>query len=348
MRMAPGVLPSSLVDLVAAVPPVWTAEFDSLCEAASANPSEVSIFEYLARWAGVLEVEDYDTAAVAMREIGPADVIPELVAVSGLEPAADLDPTEVVVDLEARLAAELWPRYGFHWPSDAVVVEREREMSRMAALCLRGGPLHGRFWHWMDRFYYEVYRPWRTTRVDKIASFEQVAIEGLGSPRGTRPPQLGWLPVDTPLLIMPTVGAAAEAGEFDVVFWAEPFGLSSALAVAPGMFLTSFADHGVDFELSEAVRGELAMKLKALADPTRLSLLRMIRNMDVDNTQLAGFLEVSRPTVSVHAKLLAAAGFIESRQEGRQARHSFRPAALRQLCDELLRYLDVPEITADE
>ena len=62
------------------------------------------------------------------------------------------------------------------------------------------------------------------------------------------------------------------------------------------------------------------VKLKALADPTRISILRMIRYFDADNTQIAGWLDVSRPTVSVHAKTLAEAGFISTERDGRQAR----------------------------
>jgi DNA-binding transcriptional ArsR family regulator len=217
----------------------------------------------------------------------------------------------------------------------------------MAALCLSGGPLHGRFWHWMDRFYYEVYRAWRASRADQIAALERIAIEGLGSRQVTHPPELGWLPPDNMLVLMTNVAAAAESGLLDVVFWAEPFGIGSGIVVAPGLFLTSFAADGVDLEWHETLCSDLAVKLKALADPTRLSMLRVVRNMDFDNTQLGNFLEVSRPTISVHAKVLADAGLISTRREGRQARHTSHPAEIRRLCEDLLRFLDVPEDQAD-
>jgi ArsR family transcriptional regulator len=307
------------------------------------HPSQPVIFEYLARWAEVLELEDYDAATAAIRETTAEEAVGRVAYCAGLEPATGLEPIECLIDLEARVAAELWPRYGIKPSSDAAVVARERDLPRLAALCLRGGPLHARFWHWMDRFYYEVYGPWRRDHVQAIESLERRAIDGLGARQGTAPPDLGWLPPFNPLIAMPSLRAAAEEGVFEVVFWADPFGLESALTVGPGFFLTSFGEAGVDREISETVRAELATKLKALADPTRLWILRMIRNMDVDNTELAAFVEVSRPTVSVHAKLLADAGFITTRREGRRARHIFHPEAIRHLSEQLARFLEVSE-----
>ena len=298
--------------------------------------------EYLARWAEALEVEDYDTASRAMKELTVDDAISHTVRASGLDPAVDLQPVERLIDLELRLYADLASQIGFYPPSDAAVLGRERDAALGAVQVLRGGPLHGRFWHWMDRFYYEAYRPWRMTRLDAIAALEDTAIAGLGGREGISPPELGWLPPDNTLIAIPAIGAAALAGEFEVCFWAEPFGLSSGLMGAPGMLMTSFAENGIDCGYSITVRDELTSKLKALADPTRLNILRMIRMFDFDTTQIAGYLEVSRPTVSVHAKTLADAGLISTTRDGRKARHAFHPDAIRQLSDELLHYLDLP------
>lgn len=348
MRMSPNVLPRHLLDFVATIPTTWVDEFEALRRAAAAaDASEVPVLEYLGRWAGVLEIEDYDTASAAMRELSPEDAIRSVIEDAGLERSTGLDPIETLIDLEARLASDLWARFGIRPASDALVAKQERDLPRMAALSLRTEPLHGRFWHWMDRFYYEAYGPWRADNLDTMQALEQTAIKGLGSRKGIGPPDVAWLAYN-PLTFLPSIGSAVEAGKMDVVFWAEPFGLSTAVAAAPGMFLMSFAERGVSFEVAEAIQGDLARKFKALADPTRLGVLRMVRNMDVDNTQLAGFLEVSRPTVSVHAKILADAGFITTRREGRQAQHAFHPEALRQLCEDLLRYLDVPEVESDE
>lgn len=341
-------LPKSLVDLAMTIPPGWVEEYAGGSPATSSDREQRYTIEYLARWAEVLEVEDYDTAAAVMREITVDDAIGQVVETCGLEPATKLGPAERLSDLEVRLYGHLASQFGFYPPSDARVLERERAEALAAIRVLRGEPFHGRFWHWMDRFYYEAYQPWRATRLDVIAAFEHTALDRLGGPEGAGPPDLGWLPPENVLVSLPAVRAAAEEGKFEVVFWAEPFGLSSAFVWAPGMLAISFAADGVDLEYSTTVRDDLISKLKALADPTRMGILRMIRLFDFDNTQIARYLEVSRPTVSVHAKILSDAGLISTNREGRQARHAFHPDALRQLCDELLHYLDVPAESPNE
>jgi DNA-binding transcriptional ArsR family regulator len=341
-RQGPAMLPPDLIDLVTAIPPMWVDEFNQFGMTTPASASEGPYtFEYLARWADVAEVEDYDTASAAMRHVALDDAIRRVMETSGLAPNVDLDPTEQLIDLELQLFVQLVPQMGLYAPSDKAVIEQQRVDILAAINVLRGAAHHGRFWQWIDRFYHEAYQPWRLTRLDFIASLEQVAIEGLGSSEGTGLPNLDWLPPDNILIAIPEVGHAAMAGTFEVVFWAEPFGLGSALVLAPGTLITSFAEHGIDHDYSTAIRDDLTSKLKALSDPTRMSILRMIRMIDADNTQIAGYLNVSRPAVSMHAKTLASAGLISTTRAGRQARHAFHPDALRQLCAELLNYLDV-------
>jgi len=341
VQTSPAMLPKSLIDLAKAVPPSWLEEFSAFDPSASPNREQRPTFEYLARWATVETVEDYDAASRGMREVTIDGAIAQVVAASDLDQDHDLEPIEQLIDLELRFYSQLGCLFGVYPPSDPAVLEKERNNVLGAVRVLRGGPLHGQFWHWMDRFYYEAYRPWRVARLDVISALEQTAVDGLGGREGTSPPALDWLPSDHVLVTLPAARAAAEAGELEIVFWAEPFGLGSALLGAPGVLMTSFAEHGIDHEYSIAVRDDLTAKLKALADPTRLSILRMTRMFDADNTQIAGFMNVSRPTVSVHAKTLADVGFISTGRDGRQARHSFHPDAVRQVCEDLLRYLDV-------
>lgn len=348
VHLNPALLPKSLIDLTMIVPPSDLDDFLALDPAKSPNDEQRPILEYLARWAQVETVEDYDSATGAMREVSLADAIAQVAGATGAKPADDLEPTEQLIDLELRVYAQIAFLLGLQPSSDPAMLERERSYVVGAIQVLRGGPLHGRFWHWLDRFYYEVYRPWRATRLDTIARLEQTAIDGLGGREGTGPPALDWLPSTHMIVAIPTVRAAVEAGDVGTVFWAEPFELESAWVGAPGMLMTSFAERGIDYEYSMTVRNDLMAKLKALADPTRIGILRMVRFFDADNTQIAGFNGVSRPTVSVHAKTLADAGFISTERDGRQARHSFHPEAVRKLCEDLMRYLDVPADGTDE
>ena len=334
-------MPTSLTDLVTAVPPTWIIELNTLETAAPSDRVQRYMLEYLIRWAAVEEIEDYDEASAAMRQVTLNAAISRVVETSGLEPAPDLDPTEQLIDLELRLYVQLAVQAGLYPSSDARVVEQERGEIAAAVQVLLGGRLHGHFWQWMDRFCHEAYLPWRTKHLDSIVQLEQTAIDGLGGREGTGPPDLGWLPRENILVAIPAVGEASEAGELEVVFWAEPFGLSSSITLAPGTLMTSFSPLGIEKDYSTSIRNDLTSRLKALSDPTRMSILRMIRLFDADNTQIAGYLDVSRPAVSAHARILADNGFISTTHDGRHARHAFHPDAVRQLCDDLLRYLDV-------
>jgi DNA-binding transcriptional ArsR family regulator len=347
VRMGADALPKTLADLAMSMPKTWFEEFDAMNPVSgSGSAAEGGLratVEPLARWAGVLEEEDYDKASAAMRELTAADAISQIVSSSGLEPASGLDDAEALVELELRLNDELWGMCGVHRPLSGEAAEREATALAAAVGGLRGQPLHGRFWHWTDRFYYEAYRSWRESRSKAMDEAESDAIEHLGTREGVGAPPLDWVSSSNTLRANETVLESVEAGEIDVVFWSEPFGLSNTWALAPGMVLSSFAQRGPLYEQYVTMREDLVKRLKALADPTRVSILRMIRAHDLDNTQLAKHLEVSRPTVSVHAKVLADAGFISTELDGRKAEHSYEPDAVQAMCDDLIRFLDIPK-----
>ena len=88
---------------------------------------------------------------------------------------------------------------------------------------------------------------------------------------------------------------------------------------------------------------QLAARAQALADPTRLVILRMIRHFAMTNTEIAAYLGISRPTVSVHAKILREAGLIDTYEVGRAVQHKIEPVALRKLFEDLIQFLDLPE-----
>lgn len=87
-----------------------------------------------------------------------------------------------------------------------------------------------------------------------------------------------------------------------------------------------------------AASGDLARRLKALSDPTRLQLLQLVaahaggRACICDLTEPLG---VTQPTVSHHMKLLVEAGLVTRDQQGKWAYYTIRPAALRDLGERL-------------
>ena len=55
---------------------------------------------------------------------------------------------------------------------------------------------------------------------------------------------------------------------------------------------------------------------RALADPTRLRIVALLRVMELSVGELAQVLGQSQPRVSRHVKILADAGLAERRREG--------------------------------
>src|SRR6186713_3358244 len=60
----------------------------------------------------------------------------------------------------------------------------------------------------------------------------------------------------------------------------------------------------------------LADRFQALADPTRLRIVALLRIMELSVGELAQVLGQSQPRVSRHLKILADAGVLQRRKEG--------------------------------
>ena len=92
------------------------------------------------------------------------------------------------------------------------------------------------------------------------------------------------------------------------------------------------------FEQTAGRIAELAGRIKAFADPTRLMLMTMIaryRNMSLTVGDLARQLGVSQPTVSGHLKLLKEAGLVKLDRQGNKAYYQIDDAAVRAVLGEL-------------
>lgn len=55
---------------------------------------------------------------------------------------------------------------------------------------------------------------------------------------------------------------------------------------------------------------------KAIADPTRREILRLLRHEEMNAGEVAARFDMTRPTMSHHFSVLKAAGLITSRREG--------------------------------
>ena len=79
------------------------------------------------------------------------------------------------------------------------------------------------------------------------------------------------------------------------------------------------------------VAGDVATSMKALADPTRLTILLRIAHTPSSVTEIARQLKLSQPTVSAHVQVLRDAGLLEERAVGRSAELSASQDGLRRL-----------------
>ncbi len=335
--------PPELSEMVASAPADWLLEGAELLGEVHGF---VSILSDLASLAGVLLEGDYSRATLAMRELAAGPALERLAAKAapfGLAPADGLPPATALVDLAARLTTLSLRRVGLEPTAGTAHDRLLREELGRAVRFLRDGDLSSRFWHWLDRFYYEVYRPWRATRTDALTMMDQHVVAMLGArEQHAGSPPIDWLPPQNPLRLRTELQSAVQAGRLRVFFWIEPFGMADLMHLEPDLILVSFAAPGPFYHNFHHFADDVARRTKALADPTRLIILRLIRNFGMTNTEIASFMEIARPTASVHAKILREAGLIQSRQQGREVHHEIVSDEVHRLFSDLERFLDLP------
>ena len=66
--------------------------------------------------------------------------------------------------------------------------------------------------------------------------------------------------------------------------------------------------------------------IQAMAEPTRLAILQMVRRREMPVGEIAGkFKGITRPAVSQHLRVLKDAGLVPERREGTRRLYSLRP-----------------------
>ena len=78
---------------------------------------------------------------------------------------------------------------------------------------------------------------------------------------------------------------------------------------------------------------------RALGDPSRLRILRLLSDRDLYLTEIAQQMELSKPTVKHHLAALRAAGLVTVTDEGNMTYYSLRRARLAEAGPELLSFL---------
>jgi DNA-binding transcriptional ArsR family regulator len=304
-----------------------------------------SCLEYAALLSGVFDESDYSTATLMIRQTtvkAALDRLIERAAEVGIQPVTGLPVEETLIQLFLQYRKSAFESIGLIFSDISTHEARFHREMKLCCKIFKHGSLHDRFWHWMDRFYFEFYRHWREERKLYLVELEQKLVTMLGVPANDdRLPEFHWLPDQSPALRYSEIGNALSSGSLFVKFWLEPFGFADNFVLLPGQIYLSFAEPGKIYENFLVFSRELANRAQALADPTRLIILRMIRELSMTNTDMAAYLGVSRPTVSIHAKVLREAGLIRSWEDGRITRHEVNHDAISALFHDLEQFLDL-------
>jgi len=80
----------------------------------------------------------------------------------------------------------------------------------------------------------------------------------------------------------------------------------------------------------------MKLALKAIAEPRRQEILRLVWSQERPAGDIARHFEISRPAVSKHLRVLREAGLVDERRKGTQRLYSARVESLL----ELRRFLD--------
>jgi DNA-binding transcriptional ArsR family regulator len=67
---------------------------------------------------------------------------------------------------------------------------------------------------------------------------------------------------------------------------------------------------------------------KALSDPTRREVLKLLRRGPMSAGELASHFDVSKPTMSVHFRVLKEAGLVDAVRDGKSVIYSLRMSVL--------------------
>jgi len=78
--------------------------------------------------------------------------------------------------------------------------------------------------------------------------------------------------------------------------------------------------------------------IKAIAEPRRRDILRLVRDAEMPAGQIAAHFEVTRPAISQHLRVLKEAGLVSERRDGARRLYRARPEML----DEVRRYSTRP------
>jgi len=87
---------------------------------------------------------------------------------------------------------------------------------------------------------------------------------------------------------------------------------------------------------------------KALGEPTRLKIIKLLAARDLCVCDLEEVMQISQPRISQHLKVLKHAGLVNERKEGQRSICSLNRTLLSNTMEEFGQYIDQPLETIPE
>jgi ArsR family transcriptional regulator len=85
----------------------------------------------------------------------------------------------------------------------------------------------------------------------------------------------------------------------------------------------------------------LDQTIRALADPTRREILRVLRGGDLTAGELGSLFPMTGASVSHHLAVLKEAGLVQSERNGRNIVYSLDSTVFQQALEELMGYFEI-------
>ena len=85
----------------------------------------------------------------------------------------------------------------------------------------------------------------------------------------------------------------------------------------------------------------LDLAMRAIAEPRRRDILRLIQNTELPSGSIAAHFDVTRPAISQHLKVLEEAGLIAVRREGTKRLYRTKPEGLAEVRQFLEEFWDM-------
>ncbi|HKJ93109.1 MAG TPA: autorepressor SdpR family transcription factor [Longimicrobiales bacterium] len=81
--------------------------------------------------------------------------------------------------------------------------------------------------------------------------------------------------------------------------------------------------------------------MRALADPTRREILRVLRSGDLTAGEIADRFPITAASVSHHLGVLKESGLVRGERDGRNIVYSLNATVFQEFLEELMRFFDV-------